>query len=111
MTSEQLDKSEFTFTVTSGGVYTAVIEVTDADSTVVSAQGGTLSADERAQKGDANCDGKVNASDARHALRCSAGLEKQEDALIYAADVNSDGKITAADARLILRAVARIETL
>lgn len=111
MTSEQLDTSEFTFTVTQSGEYTAALEVTDADSTVTSASGGSMKADETAARGDANCDGKVNAFDARHALRCSAGLEKQEEAVLYAADVNSDGKITAADARLILRAVAQLETL
>ena len=111
MTSEQLETSEFTFTVNQAGSYTASIEVTDADSTVITAEGGLMQADEKAARGDANCDGRLTAADARHALRCSAGLDSQEEAVIYAADVNSDGRITAADARLILRAVAQLETL
>lgn len=111
MTSERLETSEFTFTVNQAGSYTASVEVTDADSTVITADGGSMQADEKAARGDANCDGRLTAADARHTLRCSAGLEQQEDAVIYAADVNGDGKISAADARLILRAVAKLETL
>ncbi len=111
MTSERLDTDEFTFTVSQSGTYTASVEVTDADSTVIIAHGGSMKADEKAARGDANCDGRLTAADARHALRCSAGLDRQEEAVFYAADVNGDGRLTAADARLILRAVARIETL
>lgn len=111
MTSEQLDTSEFTFTVNQAGSYTASVEVTDADSTVTTADSGSMEAAEKAARGDANCDGKLTAADARYALRCSAGLDRIEEAVFYAADVTGDGKLTAADARLILRAVARLETL
>ncbi len=54
-------------------------------------------------KGDINGDGKINAADARLALRKSANLQTLSDIEFTAADYNSDGKVTAADARLILR--------
>lgn len=107
--SENISASEFTFTVPKGGNYTAQVTVTDADSTVTQANGGNLTADEKARKGDANCDGKINVADARHALRCSAKLEPIDENFSYALDVNEDGKINAADARLILRVVAKID--
>lgn len=54
--------------------------------------------------GDLNGSGKVEAADARLALRCAVGLEEIYDwALFRVGDVNRDGDITAADARLILR--------
>lgn len=108
--SENLSTNEFTFTVPKGGNYTATVTVTDADSTVTEASGGKLFADEKALTGDSNCDGKLNASDARLALRCSAGLEKIDEAFLYAIDVNSDGRVTAADARKILRVAAQLDT-
>lgn len=103
------NSSEFTFRIPQGGYYTASVTVTDADSTVVLASGGELSADETALTGDANCDGKISAADARFALRCSAMLESPEEGLGYAADINNDGRITAADARKILRISAQLE--
>lgn len=108
--SENLSTSEFTFTVPKGGSYTATVTVTDADGTVTDATGGKLSADEKAKKGDANFDGKLTAADARIALRCAAGLEKPDEAFIYAIDVNGDGNVNAADARLILRVVAKLDS-
>ena len=108
--SENLSSDEFTFIVPQGGSYTATVTVTDADATVTQATGGNLTAYDTAQKGDANGDGKINAADARFALRCAAGLEKADDALIHAIDVNEDGNINAADARLILRVVAKIDS-
>lgn len=60
--------------------------------------------------GDANCDGKVTAADARLVLRTSAKIEKLEGVAILAADVNKDDKINASDARKILRVSAKIET-
>lgn len=107
--SENISTSEFTFTVPKGGNYTAQVTVTDADSTVTQAEGGNLTADEKARKGDANCDGELTAADARYTLRYSAGLEKVDEAFLYALDVNEDGKVKAADARLILRVVAKID--
>ncbi|MBR3868484.1 MAG: dockerin type I repeat-containing protein [Clostridia bacterium] len=59
--------------------------------------------------GDVNLDTKVNAADARLALRISARLEKYPEAgevVFMNADVNGDGLITAADARIILRVSA-----
>ncbi len=108
--SGSIDSDEFTFTVPKAGNYTAVVTVTDADSTVTKAACGNLKVDAKAQKGDSNCDGKVNAYDARYALRCSAGLESVDELFRYAVDVNEDGRITASDARLILRVVARLDT-
>ncbi len=107
--SENLSTSEFTFTVPEGGKYTALVTVTDADSTVTQAEGGNLTAAEKAHKGDANFDGQLTAADARFTLRYSAGLEEVDQAFLYALDVNEDGKVKAADARLILRVVAKID--
>ena len=104
------DTNEFRFIVTEPGKYSAVVTVTDADTSVTKAAGGNLTVDAVAKKGDANCDGNVNASDARFALRCAAGLDSVEDAFRYAVDVDEDGRITASDARRILRVVAQLET-
>lgn len=108
--SEELSTNEFTFTVPEAGNYTVTVTVTDADATVTDATGGKLSADEKAKKGDANFDGKLNAADARIVLRCAAGLEKPDEDFIYAIDVNADGNVNAADARLILRVVAKLDS-
>ena len=54
--------------------------------------------------GDANMDGKVQADDARLALRACVKLEKLTGTAATAADADWDGLLTAADARLILRA-------
>lgn len=59
--------------------------------------------------GDVNDDGKVSATDARLALRASAGLDKLTDEQLISADANGDGKIMATDARAILRVSARID--
>ena len=111
LTSEPVSASDFTFTVPKSGSYTAKVTVTDADGTVTSVTGGSMTAAKEAQKGDANCDGKVNASDARLVLRCAAKLETIDESFRHLADVNGDGRITASDARLILRAAAQLETL
>lgn len=109
-TSDKLTTDTFAFTVYETGVYTASVTVTDADGTTADASGGMLTVQETALKGDANCDGKVNASDARFTLRCSAMLETYDKSVFYAIDVTADGKISAADARLILRVSAHLET-
>lgn len=56
--------------------------------------------------GDVNCDGEVNADDARLALRAAVGLEDfpADSPAFRAADMDGSGDITAEDARLILRA-------
>lgn len=53
--------------------------------------------------GDINFDGKVNAADARLALRAAVKLEKLTAAQILAGDMDGDGKISANDARKILQ--------
>ena len=60
--------------------------------------------------GDATNDNKVNAADARLALRFAAKLETPTTNQSLAADVTKDGKITASDARTILRVSARLES-
>lgn len=64
-------------------------------------------------KGDLNGDEKVNAADARLALRAAVSLEHyiKGSAVFLAADINGDGKISAADARLILRAAVGLEKI
>lgn len=53
--------------------------------------------------GDADCSGKLNAADARLAIRAAVGLATLPDYAAKAADMDADGKVTAADARIILR--------
>lgn len=59
--------------------------------------------------GDVNLDGKVNAADARLALRASAKLAKLNKTQNWNADINKDGKVTATDARAILRLSAKLK--
>ncbi len=61
------------------------------------------------EKGDINMDGKVNAADARLALRISASLEKLTDEILEIGDMTGDNKLTAADARKILRKSAKLD--
>lgn len=61
------------------------------------------------KKGDVNADGKVNATDARTALRASAKLVTLRDKAKTAADMDDDGNVSAADARKILRISAKLE--
>ncbi|MBR3869127.1 MAG: CotH kinase family protein [Clostridia bacterium] len=61
------------------------------------------------EKGDINMDSKVNAADARLALRISASLEKLTDEILEIGDMTGDNKLTAADARKILRKSAKLE--
>ncbi len=58
---------------------------------------------------DVNCDAKVNAADARLALRAAAKLENLDTIQRYAADIDGKAGITAADARLILRKAAKLD--
>ena len=58
---------------------------------------------------DVNGNGKVDAGDARIALRVAANLEKITADQQKIADTNADGKITAADARSILRIAAKLD--
>lgn len=60
--------------------------------------------------GDVDGNGKVEAFDARMALRVSVGLEKDITAEAKtAADFDKDSKVTASDARTILRVSANLE--
>lgn len=61
--------------------------------------------------GDVSGDGKITASDARKALRHSAGLDLLEGDALKAADVSKDGKVTASDARKILRHSAGLDLI
>lgn len=59
--------------------------------------------------GDADKNGKINAADARTALRASVGLENVNFERIYIVDVDNDKAIRASDARMILRASVGLE--
>ncbi len=61
--------------------------------------------------GDVNIDGVIDATDARTALRASAGLQKLNAWEFLAADLNNNGEITASEARNVLRASAEISKL
>ena len=60
-------------------------------------------------KGDANGDGKIDASDAGLVLRYLVKLSKMKDRALLAADVNNDGTVAAADAVQILRRAVGME--
>ena len=60
-------------------------------------------------KGDVDLNGKVNAADARLALRKSAKLENLTSEQIRNADINGDSIVSSTDARLILRFSAGID--
>lgn len=64
-----------------------------------------------AGKGDVDMNGKVEAADARLALRKAVGLEELSDEALLAADMDDDGVITSADARLVLRLAVGLDTL
>lgn len=59
--------------------------------------------------GDLNKNGKVDAADARLALRYSVGLEDFNDELKLTGNVDGGEKITASDARMILRMSVGLE--
>lgn len=61
--------------------------------------------------GDIDSNGKVEAEDARSALRYSVGLDTPSAAQKKAADADRDGSVTSADARLILRMSVNLENL
>lgn len=61
--------------------------------------------------GDINGDGKVNAADARLALRAASRLDTLEGDAFIAADVDFNSKINANDARAILRHASNLEKL
>lgn len=57
---------------------------------------------------DVNHNGKVEAMDARLALRFAAGLQRYDTGEKMRSDINCDGELTAADARIILRIAAKL---
>lgn len=61
--------------------------------------------------GDLNSDEKIDAGDARVALRAAAKLFNPSDIQVLAGDINGDGKLNAADARLLLRHAAKLDTI
>ena len=61
--------------------------------------------------GDVNGDGKVQADDARWALRAAVELEILTKAQAFRADADFDGEVTPADSRLILRATVGLQDL
>lgn len=61
--------------------------------------------------GDINSSGKIEAADARIALRASVNLEQLSDNEAFIADIDGNNSVTAADARLILRMSVNLEKL
>ena len=61
--------------------------------------------------GDVDSSDKVDATDARLALRAAVGLDKLGDAQTKAADVDKSGVVDATDARIILRVAVGLDTL
>lgn len=61
--------------------------------------------------GDVDSNSKVDATDARLALRAAVGLDKLNDTQKKAADVDKNATVDSTDARLILRAAVGLEKL
>lgn len=104
--------NKFTYTVKNDAIYQVIATVFEGDKEVA-----IISSDEficpgdreLAVIGDANCDGKVNALDARITLRHAIKLEKISGKGMALADINNDGKITAVDASLIIKKAVGIK--
>lgn len=62
-------------------------------------------------KGDISGDGKVQANDARLALRIAAKLDLCTEKQLSAGDIDKNGKIDASDARKILRFAASLDII
>ena len=61
--------------------------------------------------GDVDSNDKVDATDARLALRAAVGLDQLSDSQAKAADVDKNAKVDATDARLILRVAVGLDKL
>jgi len=81
--------------------YSVALSKTDATATG-NITAGTITMGSTCLKGDANCDGTVNAQDALKALRVGAGKDPASG-LLGDCDVNKDGQINSQDALIILR--------
>ena len=57
------------------------------------------------EKGDANCDGRVNAEDATAILKHTVGIMQLSEQGCKNADMDDNGKVTAADATAILKSL------
>ena len=104
--------SEGVATVSRTGIVTA-LSVGETTIRATSVDGGyfaevTVTVTAKAQLGDVNGDGYIDAGDAMLCMRYSVGLEELKDAQKAAADVNRDGFIDAGDAILILRYDAKL---
>ena len=104
--------SEGVATVSRTGIVTA-LSVGETTIRATSVDGGyfaevTVTVTAKAQLGDVNGDGYIDAGDAMLCMRYSVGLEELRDAQKAAADVNRDGFIDAGDAILILRYDAKL---
>lgn len=64
---------------------------------------------DRPRIGDVDGNGRIEASDARLALRYSAKLQTLTAEQQKRADIEGDGRVTASDARLILRKAAKLD--
>ena len=60
---------------------------------------------------DNNCDGRVNSSEARNALRKAAKLDDLEGIFFTAGDSDGNGTIDAVDARKTLRVAAKLDSV
>ena len=61
--------------------------------------------------GDVDFSKKVDATDARLALRAAVGLDKLSDTAKKAADVDKNNAVDATDARIILRVAVGLDKL
>lgn len=61
--------------------------------------------------GDISGDGKIQAKDARLALRIAAKIESCNEKQLSAGDIDKNGKIDASDARKILRFAASLDII
>lgn len=103
--------NSMSYTMEEAGIYRVLVTATDADNNKAELYSDDLICIDTSFiiKGDIDGNGKINASDARLALRSAAGLAALTAEEKYAADFDNDGKVTAADARHILRYAAGLE--
>lgn len=95
-----------TVKISGEGTYRAVVSVKNSYGSGTSSASFTYN--KSSSLADVNNDGKINAMDARLALRFAAGLQKYNSSQKARADINGDGTVTASDARIILRISAKL---
>ncbi len=108
--TEESESSELNYTPTETGEYQCFTLMTDQEESKAAIYSESVVCVDFIP-GDIDDDGKVTATDARSALRCSSKLENIGEGKLSAADVDKNGKVTSTDARTILRLAAGVDDI